>query len=43
MARVSYAAATRELAALGDTFRPYRSVAALYCWQAVHLARGDAA
>jgi DNA-3-methyladenine glycosylase II len=33
----------RELAALGDAFRPYRSVAALYCWQAVHLARGDAA
>jgi len=33
----------RELGALGDAFRPYRSVAALYCWQAVHLARGDAA
>jgi DNA-3-methyladenine glycosylase II len=31
----------RELEALGDVFRPYRSVAAWYCWQAVHLARGD--
>ncbi|MGH7904678.1 MAG: DNA-3-methyladenine glycosylase family protein [Candidatus Dormibacteraceae bacterium] len=25
----------RELAALGEAFRPYRSVAALYCWAAV--------
>ncbi|MEA2645492.1 MAG: DNA-3-methyladenine glycosylase [Chloroflexota bacterium] len=26
---------------LGDPYRPYRSVVAWYCWQAVHLARGD--
>nr|MDQ6928619.1 DNA-3-methyladenine glycosylase 2 family protein [Actinomycetota bacterium] len=25
------------LAALGDAYAPYRSVAALWCWQAVHL------
>ena len=31
----------RELEALGDVFKPYRSIAAWYCWQAVHLARGD--
>lgn len=31
----------RELAPLGETFRPYRSIAAWYCWQAVHLTRGD--
>jgi DNA-3-methyladenine glycosylase II len=30
----------RELAPLGDRFRPYRSVAARYCWEAVHLFRG---
>jgi DNA-3-methyladenine glycosylase II len=31
----------RELLPLGDPFRPYRSIAAWYCWQAVHIARGD--
>jgi DNA-3-methyladenine glycosylase II len=31
----------KELAALGERFRPYRTVAAWYCWQAVHIARGD--
>lgn len=31
----------KELEPLGDRFRPWRSVAAWYCWQAVHLARGD--
>jgi len=31
----------KELAGLGDPFRPYRTVAAWYCWQAVHIARGD--
>jgi DNA-3-methyladenine glycosylase II len=30
----------RELQPLGDRFRPYRSVVARYCWEAVHLARG---
>jgi DNA-3-methyladenine glycosylase II len=25
----------------GDRFRPYRSVVALYCWHAVHVARGQ--
>lgn len=29
----------RELGPLGDRFRPYRSVVAWYCWQAVHLHR----
>jgi DNA-3-methyladenine glycosylase II len=32
----------RRLGPLGDRFRPYRSVAARYCWEAVALARrGD--
>jgi DNA-3-methyladenine glycosylase II len=30
----------RELAPLGDRFRPYRSVVARYCWEAVALFRG---
>jgi DNA-3-methyladenine glycosylase II len=30
----------RELAPLGDRFRPYRSVLARYCWAAVPLLRG---
>jgi len=30
----------RELAPLGDRFRPYRSIAARYCWEAVALFRG---
>ena len=30
----------RELEPLGDRFRPYRSVVARYCWEAVALARG---
>ena len=25
----------------GDRYRPYRSYAAWYCWQAVHIARGQ--
>jgi 3-methyladenine DNA glycosylase/8-oxoguanine DNA glycosylase len=29
-----------ELRPLGDRFRPYRSVVARYCWEAVHLFRG---
>jgi DNA-3-methyladenine glycosylase II len=29
----------RELGPLGDRFRPYRSIVAWYCWQAVHLHR----
>lgn len=28
-----------ELEPLGELYRPYRSVAALWCWHAVHLAR----
>ncbi len=31
----------KELEALGEPYRPYRSVAAWYCWQAVHIARGQ--
>ena len=31
----------RQLQPLGEVYRPYRSVAAWYCWAAVHLQRGD--
>lgn len=31
----------RELAPAGDRWRPYRSVAAWYFWQQVHLTRGS--
>ena len=31
----------KELMPLGEPFRPYRSYAAWYCWQAVHIARAD--
>jgi len=31
----------KELAPLGDRYRPYRSVAAYYCYEAVHLSRGE--
>jgi 3-methyladenine DNA glycosylase/8-oxoguanine DNA glycosylase len=45
--RAGYAAAYRlkempkpkVLAELGEPFRPYRSIAAWYMWQAIHLAR----
>jgi DNA-3-methyladenine glycosylase II len=30
----------KELRDYGEAFRPYRSVAAWYCWEAVHLSRG---
>ena len=30
-----------ELALMGEPLRPIRSVAAWYCWQAVHIARGQ--
>jgi DNA-3-methyladenine glycosylase II len=30
----------KELAPLGDRFRPYRSVVARYCWESVRLFRG---
>ena len=30
----------KELAPLGERFRPYRSVVARYCWEAVALFRG---
>ena len=29
----------RQLQPLGDRFRPYRTVVARYCWEAVHRAR----
>jgi 3-methyladenine DNA glycosylase/8-oxoguanine DNA glycosylase len=32
----------RELAPLGERFRPYRSIVARYCWAAVALLRGGA-
>jgi DNA-3-methyladenine glycosylase II len=31
----------RALEAEGEPFRPYRSTLALYCWHAVHVARGQ--
>ena len=31
----------KELAAYGETFRPYRSVAAWYCWRAVDTVVPD--
>ena len=31
----------RDLRAAGDRFRPYRSLVAWYCWQAVRMARGQ--
>lgn len=31
----------RELRASGEAFRPHRTVAAWYCWRAVHLSRGQ--
>jgi DNA-3-methyladenine glycosylase II len=34
------APSAKELAPLGDRFRPYRSVVARYCWEAVALHRG---
>jgi DNA-3-methyladenine glycosylase II len=30
----------KELAPLGERFRPYRSIVARYCWSAVRLLRG---
>ena len=30
----------RELVPLGERFRPYRSIVARYCWEAVSLFRG---
>jgi DNA-3-methyladenine glycosylase II len=30
----------KALDAEGERYRPFRSIAALYCWQAVHLSRG---
>ena len=31
----------KELAPLGDRFRPYRSIVARYCWEAVAISRDD--
>jgi DNA-3-methyladenine glycosylase II len=36
---INPAPGARELQPLGDRFRPYRSVVARYCWEAVALAR----
>ncbi|MBW3537364.1 MAG: DNA-3-methyladenine glycosylase 2 family protein, partial [Actinobacteria bacterium] len=33
----------KELEKLGETYRPWRSVAAHYCWEAVHISRAAAA
>jgi len=38
--RLDAAPRAKELVPLGERFRPYRSVVARYCWEAVHLARG---
>ena len=32
----------KELEELGEAYRPWRSVAAHYCWEAVHLSRAEA-
>jgi DNA-3-methyladenine glycosylase II len=37
--RIEPAPRARELVPLGDPFKPYRSIVARYCWQAVHLFR----
>ncbi len=29
----------KQLAPMGDRFRPYRSIVARYCWEAVALSR----
>ncbi len=34
------APSAKDLVPLGDRFRPYRSVVARYCWEAVSLFRG---
>ena len=39
--RLPVAPTAKELLPAGDRYRPLRSVAAWYCWQAVHLARGQ--
>lgn len=38
--RIDPAPSAKALAPLGDRFRPYRSIVARYCWEAVHLFRG---
>ena len=37
--RVDPPPTAKELAPLGDRFRPFRSVVARYCWEAVALSR----
>jgi 3-methyladenine DNA glycosylase/8-oxoguanine DNA glycosylase len=39
---MSPAPTPKQLQPLGDRFRPYRSVVARYCWEAVDLARSGA-
>jgi DNA-3-methyladenine glycosylase II len=39
--QLAVAPTAKELLPLGEAYRPYRSVAAWYCWAAVHLSRGD--
>jgi DNA-3-methyladenine glycosylase II len=31
----------KQMAPMGDVFRPYRTIPAWYAWQAVHIARGE--
>ena len=31
----------KQMAPMGDRFRPYRTIPAWYSWQAVHIARGE--
>jgi 3-methyladenine DNA glycosylase/8-oxoguanine DNA glycosylase len=38
--QVDPAPSAKELGPLGDRFRPYRSIVARYCWEAVALYRG---
>jgi 3-methyladenine DNA glycosylase/8-oxoguanine DNA glycosylase len=37
--KLSPAPKAKPLLALGDAYRPFRSVAAMYCYAAVHLSR----
>jgi DNA-3-methyladenine glycosylase II len=38
--RIDPPPSAKQLAPLGERFRPYRSIAARYCWAAVALLRG---
>lgn len=41
--KIDPAPQSKQLVPLGDRFRPYRSIVARYCWEAVALSRTEAA